>query len=84
MIGEFEQVEQKHSSLVGVMRGLLHVDKLLQLLHVDKLLQLLHVDKHSRLSAVSLRNLLLSIQKDEIQRIKLVCICIYIYIYLYI
>jgi len=55
LIGVVEQVELKHASLVGVVRGLLHVDK------------------HSRLSAVTLRTLLLSIQKEAIQQMKLVC-----------
>jgi len=64
MVGVVEQVELKHASLVGVVRGLLHVDK------------------HSRLSAVALRTLLLSIHSQEIQRVKLVCMYVYIYSYL--
>ena len=64
MVGVVEQVEEQHASLVGVVRGLLHVDK------------------HSRLSAVALRTLLLSIHSQEFQRVKLVCMYGYIYSYL--
>ena len=65
MVGVVEQVELQHASLVGVVRGLLNVDK------------------HSRLSAVALRTLLLSIHSQEIQRVKLVCMYGYIYIHTY-